>query len=126
MSVAPIYNFIVSFFIAIIATASAASASACSDLIQELRAMQRAQAEIKKSLVANHDLFASTIEEYADEAAGVSMRGPKNPVDVAKNMRLSAKSFRIRGFRSQLLVNKLDKASEVLLGKVAVCLSVKK
>lgn len=87
--------------------------------------MQQAQAEVKKSLVANHEIFASTLEEYSAQVRGESKRGATNPATAAKNMKASANSFRTRGLQSQDLVRKLDQASEELINKVVACLKTK-
>jgi len=97
--------------------ASAVQASTCSDLKKELEAMHQAQTQVMNSLVQNHELFASTLEEYSTDVAangGVKV--------LANDMNQSAKAFRTRGVQAKRLETNLDKATEDLIHRVLVCL----
>ena len=97
---------------------AASAAEDCSTLKQELRLLKEAQGQIHASLIANHESFASVMENYSQKLATVD---PDEQPMLAKNMRESAEAFRQRGFQAQKTVRSLDGATLSLLHKAQVC-----
>lgn len=93
--------------------------ASCADVVSELREMKEAQAAIQGSLVANHMLFATTLESYS-EALTDSM-GKAHKV-VSSNLMSSAESFRTRGVQARKTAMKLDEATEDLIRRVSKCI----
>ena len=60
-----------------------AFADSCDDVISELQAMKKAQSSIQESLIANHGLFAGSMESYADALSSTGGRVHKT---VSSNM----------------------------------------
>lgn len=97
----------------------AAVASSCTDLKQELLALQQAQQSMLQSMVANHETFSSTLEEFSEQ---LSESESGAAVSISSEMNQSAKAFRKRGLQAQKLNQKLDQATQDLLARVASCL----
>lgn len=98
---------------------SISSLASCGDVIADLRAMKEAQASIQSSLVANHEMFASTLESYSQ--AMTESAGRVHHV-VSSKMLSSAESFRNRGLKAQKTASKLDEATEDLIQRISKCL----
>jgi hypothetical protein len=94
---------------------SVLAANKCQVLKEELKAMQQAQTQIMQSLVNNHEVFASSLEEYS-AAVGVA------PVKVTKEMNKSADAFRARGLQAKRIADKLNQATSDLIARVSQCL----
>lgn len=110
-------NLAVTCMFLLISANSFASAD-CQKLKQELQLMQQAQQQVLKSLINNHETFASSLEEYsmAIDAA------PRGAPIVAKKMNNSAEAFRTRGLQGHKTALKLTHATNDLLARVASCL----
>ncbi|KYG66316.1 hypothetical protein AZI86_04470 [Bdellovibrio bacteriovorus] len=101
---------IFTFLIAVTASAvTAPDAASCSQLKQELKAMQKAQQVMMTSLVNNHETFATALEEYAVKPA-------------AKPMQKSAEAFRHRGLQGKKMAHQLNQATADLIARVSACL----
>lgn len=104
--------------ILLLTAATSAHASAnCAELKKELSAMQEAQAQIMRSLVSNHETFASTMEEYSEV-----LSDSKDSKSVSKSMDQSAKAFRARGVQGKRMSDRLNNATEDLFARVSACL----
>ncbi len=107
---------VICMFLLISAT-SFASAD-CQQLKQELQLMQQAQQQVMKSLINNHETFASSLEEYS-----MAVDSAHREVSVvAKKMNDSAEAFRTRGVQGHKTAQKLTIATNDLLARVASCL----
>ncbi|MEN0058393.1 MAG: hypothetical protein AAGB31_06125 [Bdellovibrio sp.] len=91
----------------------------CGEVMKELKAMQEAQKQMMGSLVSNHESFASSLEEYS---LAVGSTGKDAASKLSVKMEEAAESFRQRGLRGQKSANRLNEATEALLGRVAACL----
>lgn len=108
-------------------TTSMALASAnCTDVVNDLKAMQKANQSISGSLIGNHESFASILEEYAATLNTSASLGQPVTKEAVNNMNDSAKAFRIRGQNAQKLNNKLNQASDQVIAKAIECLKSKK
>ena len=92
-----------------------ASSSKCAGLKEELVAMKQAQSQIMKSLVNNHEAFASSMEEYSETVT-------KAPAVTSKEMSKSAQAFRTRGVQGKQIAAKLEAATSELIVKLSNCL----
>jgi DNA-binding FrmR family transcriptional regulator len=113
--------------IAVMMTASGACAGTnCAEVIDDLKAMQKASQSISGSLISNHESFASILEEYADTLNTSAGLGQPVTKDAVHNMNDSAKAFRVRGQNAQKLNNKLNQASDQVIAKAIECIKSKK
>lgn len=94
-------------------------AQECSQVLSELQVMRKAQNTIQMSLVANHEMFATSMESYSQSLSETAGRVYKV---VSDNMASNAQSFRDRGFKAQKTAQKLDLATQSLIQKVSKCL----
>lgn len=101
-------------------TMASAASEKCQELKSELQAMQTAQTQIMGSLVNNHETFASTLEEYSDNVTGASKVSSKK--SITKEMKSTAKAFRMRGVQGKRMAEKLNEATADLLSRVSECL----
>lgn len=97
-----------------------ASSAKCSQLKDELQAMQKAQQQIMLSLVNNHETFASTLEEYSDSAKAAQSSSEKKIV--SQDMNKSADAFRSRGIQAKEMSERLNQATADLFNRVEACL----
>ncbi len=91
----------------------------CGNLVSELKAMQTAQSSIQSSLIANHEMFATTLESYSEalkESAGKAHKV------ISSNMISSSESFRARGLKAQKTALKLEDATTDLIQRITQCL----
>lgn len=106
-------SFVTLIFASLIAVSAAAvptqQVASCSQLKQELKAMQKAQQVLMTSLVNNHETFATALEEYAEKPA-------MNP------MQKSADAFRRRGLQGKKMASQLNQATADLIERVSACL----
>ena len=92
----------------------------CKELKEELAAMKNAQTQIMNGLISNHEIFASSLEEYAEIAGSVQ---PKEPLlSLSKNMKQSARVTRNRGLQGRQMTARLNAATEDLFKRVSLCL----
>ena len=91
----------------------------CSQLVSELQDMRKAQNTIQMSLIANHEMFATSLESYSEALSQTAGRVHKT---VSDNMSSSANSFRGRGLKAQKTALKLDQATSNLIHRVSKCL----
>lgn len=98
---------------------SVSSWASCSEIVAELNAMKEAQSAIQNSLIANHAMFASTLESYSE---ALSESAGKVHKVVSSNMVSSAESFRSRGLQARKTALKLDVATEDLIQKISKCI----
>lgn len=82
--------------------------------------MKKAQNQIMMSLVNNHETFATSLEEYSEAAERPQSKSSSQTL--SKSMNKSAEAFRTRGVQGKKMAQKLDKATEDLLARVANCL----
>ncbi|MFZ3231260.1 MAG: hypothetical protein WA160_13715 [Pseudobdellovibrio sp.] len=94
-------------------------AGECSQLVLELQAMKKANSAIHSSLIANHEMFSTTLESYSEALSETAGRAHKT---VSDNMLSSSQSFRERGLKAQKMSRKLDLASEDLIQRVSKCI----
>lgn len=111
-------NTVLIFWALILTSSFAGAANDCSNLKQELKALQAAQQQIISSLVNNHETFASTLEEYSFIVRSTS----KPSRAAALEMSESASAFRQRGIQGRQIALKLNLSTKDLLGRVAACL----
>ncbi len=83
-------------------------ASECKELGPELDSMRKAQSQIMISLVKNHESFADNMVEVSQSNLSI--------------VKKTARSYRIRGEKAQVIADKLDIASADLIAKVKKCL----
>lgn len=96
-----------------------ATASDCSELINELKAMKLAQQSVISSLVSDNDVYASTMESYSDALKSSAGKAHKA---ISSNMAGSVKSIRERGLKAQKIAIKLDRGTEDLIQRLTKCL----
>lgn len=104
----------------------AQAASNCADVVDDLKAMQKANQSISGSLISNHESFATILEEYSDTLHTSATLGQPVTKEAVTNMNESAKAFRIRGQNAQKLNSKLNQASDQVIAKAIECLKSKK
>lgn len=92
----------------------------CVEVKKELSAMRAAQSRIMVSLVANHEAFASSLEEYSS-IVGAPQRSQSLKA-VSQNMNQSAKAFRQRGLQGKQMALRLEKATDDLLTRAEACI----
>ncbi len=110
-----------------IVTANTAFAGGnCSEVIEDLKAMQKANQSISSSLISNHESFASILEEYSDTLNTSASLGQPVTKEAVHNMNDSAKAFRVRGQNAQKLNIKLNQASDQVIAKAIECIRSKK
>lgn len=95
------------------------SASECSEMINELKAMKQAQQSVISSLVSDNEVYAGTMESYSVALKDTAGRAHKV---VTTNMDQSAKSIRARGLKTQKIAQKLNSATDDLIQRLAKCL----
>lgn len=93
----------------------------CVALIEDMRAMEKAQSEIMKSLVNNHETMATSLESYSSEVQ--THQEHLNRAVLAKELKNSAQAFRDRGVKAKKISNAFENASRNLLKKVNQCLA---
>ncbi len=97
--------------------------SKCSGLKEELMAMKQAQLELIQGLISNHEVFASSMEEYS--------RLFNNPQRISasalisKNMNQSAAATRRRGVSGKRMAKALTLATDDLIHRIGDCLDQK-
>jgi len=111
---------LVSLFVFTLIASPTWASSKCSQLKEELQAMQKAQQQIVSSLVNNHESFASTLEEYSD--ASKSAQSSSEKKSVSQEMDKSAEAFRTRGVQGKEMAQKLNQATADLFNRVEACL----
>lgn len=95
---------------------------ACSDLVAELKAMQKAQQTLLGSLTDNHETFARTIENLTgaiENSPGQVSEESLRSIDKA------AQAFRQRGAQARKSVAKMDAATSNLVQRIEKCLAAK-
>ena len=90
----------------------------CGNLKQQLKLMQKAQEQFGGTLVQNHELIASSLEEYASLAKS----SPSGGAVMSSQMLETAKAFRQRGLQGKKIASKLNDATGDLLERVITCL----
>jgi hypothetical protein len=95
---------------------------ACSELVSELKTMQKAQQAMLTSLTANHETFARTIEDLTSE---IELRERQVPDDALRSMDKTAQAFRQRGNQARQSVAKMDAATTDLVQRIEKCLKGK-
>lgn len=105
---------------------NAQATSNCSEVAEDLKAMQKAQQNISDSLIGNHASFASILEGYSDTLATSASLSQPVTKEAVTNMNESAKAFRIRGQNAQKLNIKLNQASDQVIAKAIECLKSRK
>jgi hypothetical protein len=98
-------------------------ASKCSGLKEELMAMRHAQHDLIQGLISNHELFASSMEEYSN-LLNSTQKSSLSPF-ISKNMNQSAAATRSRGVSGKRLAKALDLATDDLIHRIGDCLNQK-
>lgn len=80
--------------------------------------MQRAQDQIISTLLQNHELFASSLEEYS----ALAKTSPNGGSVMSSQMLETAKAFRLRGLQGKKIATGLNEATGDLLDRVIACL----
>jgi hypothetical protein len=119
-------KFLGSFIIVAGMTSPALASGGCADVIDDLKAMQKANQSISTSLIGNHESFASILEEYSDTLNTSANLGQPVAKEAVTNMNESAKAFRLRGQNAQKLNVKLNQASDQVIAKAIECLKSRK
>jgi len=109
-------------FVSLLLSVNSVHANECTELVEELQSMRKAQQTMLKSLSDNHDLFATTLESYSDALSATAGKVHKT---VTTNMNESAKSFRQRGAAARLTSAKLDRATSDLISRIEKCVRQK-
>ena len=91
----------------------------CVGLISDMQDMRKAQNTIQMSLIANHEMFATTLDSYSE---ALTQTAGKIHRTVTANMSSSAQSFRDRAEKAQKTALKLDRATAELIQKISKCL----
>lgn len=91
----------------------------CSEIVENLRAMRKAQSALMSTLVKKNESMAETLDLYAQ-------RFSKNQGLVTKTeiggLRKSAQSFRKHGSREQGIVRRFEAISAQLMTRLEACL----
>lgn len=91
----------------------------CSEIVENLRAMRKAQSALMSTLVKKNDSMAETLDLYAQ-------RFSKNQGSVSKTeiggLRKSAQSFRKHGAREEGIVRRFEAVSAQLMARLELCL----
>ncbi|MGZ3743305.1 MAG: hypothetical protein ACXWRE_11320 [Pseudobdellovibrionaceae bacterium] len=119
-------KFFVFFIITLGITSSGMAVGSCAEVINDLKAMQKANQSISTSLIGNHEIFAAILEDYAVTLnTSASLHQPVTK-EAVNNMNESAKAFRTRGQNAQKLNLKLSQASDQVIAKAIECLKSRK
>jgi hypothetical protein len=97
--------------------------SKCSGLTEELMAMKQAQLELMQGLTSNHEVFASSMEEYS-KLFNNPQRGHAS-ASISKNMNQSAAATRSRGASGKRMAKTLALATDDLIHRISDCLEQK-
>lgn len=93
-------------------------ANDCAQVRKDLKSLQQAQEQIMKSLINNHETFASSLEEFS-----VSIKSSKTASrTIAQEMNESAQAFRHRGVQGRQTAIKLNLATKDLLSRALQCM----
>ncbi len=103
------------------AMVSGAEARSCSELTQDLRAMQKAQASLLQSMIRKNESMASTLDQYA-QTLGTKKNLRKSDT---LGMRKSATAFRNHQEREEKLVRRFENKTDELISQVEECLKSK-
>ncbi|MBK9323110.1 MAG: hypothetical protein IPM97_09265 [Bdellovibrionaceae bacterium] len=118
---------LLAMLISSVVCAQLAVASAdCTEVVNDLKAMQNARTTITQSLISNHETFATILEEYSGTLNTSAAMGQPVTKEAVSNMNESAKAFRVRGQNSQKLNEKLNQASDQVIAKAIECIKSKK
>lgn len=101
----------------------AQKSSECREVVEDLKAMQKAQQSISESLISNHDTFADLLEDYSSALSLSAGMGKPVTKEAVTKMGESAKSFRERGHNASKLNKKLTTASNDVIARAVACLS---
>lgn len=104
---------------------SQASQKKCSELVQELQAMQKAQSQLLSSFSQKNGTVAEVLDQHADQLQKKMSRQGKLKKSDIETLKRSANAFRGHEVREGNLVMRFEKASQELLNKVESCLSEK-
>lgn len=105
----------------LLATAVQAEARSCSDMTNDLRAMQKAQTALLESMVRKNESMASTLDQYAQT---FNSKKTVRKADVV-GMKKSAVAFRNHQGREQKLVQRFSDKTDELISQVEQCLKSK-
>ena len=105
----------------LIAMAQAAQAKTCSELGDDLRSMQKAQASLLESMVRKNDSMASTLDQYANNLQNQRTVRKSDVISLRK----SGQAFRDHESREEKLVGRFNKKTDELLTLVEECLKTK-
>ena len=113
------------FVCLLLASPWAVGAINCGELGKELKEMERAQGEILSTMIENHEMFASSLEQYARIAGSAESQGKKNNLpQVFQQMKLTAAVFRKRGAEGRKLQSEMDSATQDLFKRIRLCLRI--
>ncbi len=92
----------------------------CSEIVENLRAMRKAQSSLMNTLVKKNDSMAETLDLYAQRLS--KSQGNVTKTEIV-GLRKSAQSFRKHGVREQGIVRRFEAISAQLMARLEVCLA---
>lgn len=104
-----------------VAMGAGAEAKTCSQLTEDLRAMQKAQSSLLETMVRKNESMASTLDEYATT---FSVKKNLRKADLT-GMKRSAQAFRNHQDREEKLVQRFESKTEQLISQIEDCLKSK-
>lgn len=96
--------------------------SDCSNLIDDLQAMKKAERSLMQTMVNRSETMAETLNKYADDFNDLKSRNQKIERKDILSLRRTADTFIDHKHREEQLVQRYQKASDSLLKEVALCL----
>jgi hypothetical protein len=111
---------VLSSFLALALMANA-EARSCSEIGEDLQAMQKAQASLLESMVRKNDSMATTLDQYAET---FSVKKSLRKADLV-GLKKSALAFRRHGDREEKLVQRFETKTAELISQVQECLKSK-
>lgn len=92
----------------------------CSEILENLRAMKKAQSALMSTLVKKNDSMAETLDLYAQRFS--KNQGAVTQTEIS-GLRKSAQSFRKHGTREQGIVRRFEAISLQLMARLESCLA---
>lgn len=91
----------------------------CSQLVQQVRAMNQAQSALLGSMLRKNQSMSRTLDQYADEFSAQ----PRLTKAEIISLRKSAKAFVQHEQREAQLISRFEKSAKELSDKITVCLA---
>ncbi|MBL7545267.1 MAG: hypothetical protein JNL11_15720 [Bdellovibrionaceae bacterium] len=112
-------RFIVFFYMITLTFSHWAWGSGCDSVKAELKQMRAAQNQISQNLIEN---YKSAAEQVSYTAIKMHDDSPKRRLFIREQALRSAKAHSKRADKTELTLNKLNKATDELIKKVANCI----